>query len=37
MLDYFKAGAMVVGVGNNIIDQKAAGGRRRAQVIKHRS
>ena len=35
MLDYFKAGATVVGVGNNIIDQKALAAGDRAQVIKH--
>jgi 2-dehydro-3-deoxyphosphogluconate aldolase/(4S)-4-hydroxy-2-oxoglutarate aldolase len=35
MLDYFKAGAAVVGVGNNIIDQKALAGGDRAQVIRH--
>jgi 2-dehydro-3-deoxyphosphogluconate aldolase/(4S)-4-hydroxy-2-oxoglutarate aldolase len=35
MLDYFKAGAIVVGVGNNIIDQKALAAGDRAQVIRH--
>jgi len=34
MLDYFKAGAVLVGVGNNIIDQKALAAGDRAQVIK---
>lgn len=35
MPDYFKAGAVVVGIGNNIIDQKALVAGDRAQVIKH--
>ena len=35
ILDYFKAGAAVVGVGNNIIDQKALAAGDRAQVIRH--
>ena len=35
MLDYYKAGAVVVGVGNNVIDQKALGAGDRAQVIRH--
>lgn len=35
MLDYFKAGASVVGVGNNIIDQRALAAGDRAQVIRH--
>jgi 2-dehydro-3-deoxyphosphogluconate aldolase/(4S)-4-hydroxy-2-oxoglutarate aldolase len=35
MLDYFKAGAIVVGVGNNIVDQKALAAGDRAQVIRH--
>ena len=35
ILDYFKAGAAVVGVGNNIIDQKALAARDRARVIRH--
>jgi 2-dehydro-3-deoxyphosphogluconate aldolase/(4S)-4-hydroxy-2-oxoglutarate aldolase len=35
LLDYFKAGATVVGIGNNIIDQKALAAGDRAQVIKH--
>ena len=35
MLDYFKAGASVVGVGNNIIDQKALAAGDRAQVVRH--
>jgi 2-dehydro-3-deoxyphosphogluconate aldolase / (4S)-4-hydroxy-2-oxoglutarate aldolase len=33
--DYCKAGAAVVGVGNNIIDQKALAAGDRAQVIRH--
>ena len=35
MLDYFKAGATVVGIGNNIIDQEALAAGDRAQVVKH--
>jgi 2-dehydro-3-deoxyphosphogluconate aldolase/(4S)-4-hydroxy-2-oxoglutarate aldolase len=35
MLDYFKAGATVVGVGNNVIDQKALAAGDRVQVIRH--
>jgi len=35
ILDYFKAGAAVVGVGNNIVDQKALAAGDRAQVILH--
>ena len=35
LLDYFKAGAAVVGVGNNVIDQKALAEGNRAQVIRH--
>ena len=35
LLDYFKAGAAVVGVGNNVIDQKALTEGNRAQVISH--
>jgi len=35
MVDYFHAGATVVGVGNNIIDQKALAAGDRAQVVKH--
>ncbi len=35
ILDYFKAGAAVVGVGNNIIDQKALAAGDRTQVIRH--
>jgi 2-dehydro-3-deoxyphosphogluconate aldolase / (4S)-4-hydroxy-2-oxoglutarate aldolase len=35
MLDYFKAGATVVGVGNNIIDQPALAAGDRAQVVRH--
>lgn len=35
MLDYFKAGAAVIGVGNNIVDQKALAAGDRAQVIRH--
>jgi len=33
MLDYFKAGAAVVGVGNNVIDQKALAAGDRGGVI----
>ena len=35
MLDYFKAGACVVGVGNNVIDRKALAAGARAQVVRH--
>lgn len=35
MLDYYKAGACVVGVGNNVIDRKALAGGDRAQVVRH--
>jgi 2-keto-3-deoxy-6-phosphogluconate aldolase len=35
VLDYLKAGAAVVGVGNNIVDQKALAAGDRAQVIRH--
>jgi 2-dehydro-3-deoxyphosphogluconate aldolase/(4S)-4-hydroxy-2-oxoglutarate aldolase len=35
LLDWFKAGARVVGVGNNVIDQKALAAGDRAQVIRH--
>jgi 2-dehydro-3-deoxyphosphogluconate aldolase / (4S)-4-hydroxy-2-oxoglutarate aldolase len=35
MLDYFKAGARMVGVGNNIIDQKALAAGDRTRVIAH--
>jgi 2-dehydro-3-deoxyphosphogluconate aldolase/(4S)-4-hydroxy-2-oxoglutarate aldolase len=35
MLDYFKAGAAVVGVGNNVIDQRALAAGDRAQVVRH--
>jgi 2-dehydro-3-deoxyphosphogluconate aldolase/(4S)-4-hydroxy-2-oxoglutarate aldolase len=35
ILDYFQAGAAVVGIGNSIIDQKALAARDRAQVIRH--
>ena len=35
MLDYFKAGARLVGVGNNVIDQQALATGNRAQVIQH--
>lgn len=35
MLDYFKAGAVVVGVGNNVIDQKALAEGDRSGVIAH--
>jgi 2-keto-3-deoxy-6-phosphogluconate aldolase len=35
MLDYFKAGASVVGIGNNVIDQKALAAGDREQVTRH--
>jgi 2-dehydro-3-deoxyphosphogluconate aldolase/(4S)-4-hydroxy-2-oxoglutarate aldolase len=35
LLDYFKAGARMVGIGNNIIDQKALAAGDRARVIAH--
>lgn len=35
MLEYFKAGARLVGVGSNVIDQKALDAGDRAQVIRH--
>jgi 2-dehydro-3-deoxyphosphogluconate aldolase/(4S)-4-hydroxy-2-oxoglutarate aldolase len=35
LLDYFKAGAAVVGIGNNVIDQKALAEGERARVIGH--
>lgn len=35
MLDFFKAGAAVVGVGNNVIDQKALAAGERSAVIAH--
>ena len=35
MLDYFNAGAAVVGIGNNVIDQKALADGDRARVIGH--
>jgi 2-dehydro-3-deoxyphosphogluconate aldolase/(4S)-4-hydroxy-2-oxoglutarate aldolase len=35
MLDYFKAGAAVVGIGNNVIDQKALAAGDRGGVIAH--
>jgi 2-dehydro-3-deoxyphosphogluconate aldolase/(4S)-4-hydroxy-2-oxoglutarate aldolase len=35
MLDYFKAGAAVVGIGNNVIDQKALAAGDRSGVIAH--
>ena len=35
MLDYFKAGAALVGVGNNVIDQQALAAGDRSGVIKH--
>jgi len=35
MLDYFKAGATLVGIGNNIVDQGALAAGDRAQVIRH--
>ena len=35
MLDFFKAGASVVGIGNNVIDQKALAAGNRSAVIAH--
>jgi 2-dehydro-3-deoxyphosphogluconate aldolase/(4S)-4-hydroxy-2-oxoglutarate aldolase len=35
LLDWFKAGARLVGVGNNVLDQKALVAGDRAQVIRH--
>lgn len=35
LLDYFRAGAAVVGIGNNVIDQKALADGDRARVISH--
>jgi len=35
MLDYFKAGAALVGIGNNVIDQKALAAGDRSAVIAH--
>jgi 2-dehydro-3-deoxyphosphogluconate aldolase / (4S)-4-hydroxy-2-oxoglutarate aldolase len=35
LLEYFKAGARMVGVGNNIIDQKALAAGDRSRVIAH--
>jgi 2-dehydro-3-deoxyphosphogluconate aldolase/(4S)-4-hydroxy-2-oxoglutarate aldolase len=35
MLEWFKAGARVVGVGNNVMDQKALAAGDRTQVIRH--
>jgi 2-keto-3-deoxy-6-phosphogluconate aldolase len=35
MLDYFKAGAAVVGVGNNVIDQKSLAAGDRSAVVAH--
>jgi len=35
MLDYFNAGAAVVGIGNNVIDQKALAAGDRSGVIAH--
>jgi 2-dehydro-3-deoxyphosphogluconate aldolase/(4S)-4-hydroxy-2-oxoglutarate aldolase len=35
MLDYFKAGARMVGVGNNIIEQKALASGDRERVVAH--
>jgi 2-dehydro-3-deoxyphosphogluconate aldolase/(4S)-4-hydroxy-2-oxoglutarate aldolase len=35
MLDYFKAGAALVGVGNNVIDQKALVAGDRGAVVAH--
>jgi len=35
MLDYFRAGACAVGIGNNVIDQKALATGDRDQVVRH--
>lgn len=35
MLDYFRSGAAVVGIGNNVIDQKALAAGDRAKVMEH--
>ncbi len=35
LLDYFKAGASLVGVGNNVVDQTALAAGDRAQVVRH--
>jgi 2-dehydro-3-deoxyphosphogluconate aldolase/(4S)-4-hydroxy-2-oxoglutarate aldolase len=35
MLDYFKSGAALVGIGNNVIDQKALAAGDRGKVIEH--
>jgi 2-dehydro-3-deoxyphosphogluconate aldolase/(4S)-4-hydroxy-2-oxoglutarate aldolase len=35
MLDYFKAGAAVIGVGNNVIDQRALAAGDHTQVVRH--
>lgn len=35
LLDYFKAGAAVIGIGNNVIDQRALADGDRASVIGH--
>ena len=35
MLDYFRAGASVVGIGNNVVDQKALAAGDRSAVIVH--
>jgi 2-dehydro-3-deoxyphosphogluconate aldolase/(4S)-4-hydroxy-2-oxoglutarate aldolase len=35
LIDYFKAGATIVGIGNHIIDQKALAAGDRAQVVRH--
>ena len=35
MIDFFKAGAAVVGIGNNVIDQKALAAGERTAVIAH--
>jgi 2-dehydro-3-deoxyphosphogluconate aldolase/(4S)-4-hydroxy-2-oxoglutarate aldolase len=35
ILDYFKAGAALVGIGNNVIDQKALTAGDRSRVIAH--
>ncbi|HVY07712.1 MAG TPA: bifunctional 4-hydroxy-2-oxoglutarate aldolase/2-dehydro-3-deoxy-phosphogluconate aldolase [Burkholderiales bacterium] len=35
MLEYFKAGAVVVGIGNNVVDQKALFAGERDKVVAH--
>jgi 2-dehydro-3-deoxyphosphogluconate aldolase/(4S)-4-hydroxy-2-oxoglutarate aldolase len=35
MADYFKAGAALVGIGNNVIDQQALAAGERGTVVSH--